>query len=236
MTGTGEGSPMTGTGEGSPMTGPGGASPVRGRRPRARRGLVVVAGLATLVLAACAAPAGPTGAARYRLAGSDGGRSDSTGDTLLEDLRARYPVLLRQVFDPDSRVDLDLRAVRRDLEHVPVDRRNFDALNAVAISYFELDQRARLDPGGPAYFDHSFRAAQLLAVPWHAYAEVAAPALRGAILDFFEDAGAGKKHHGSATAARLGPIIASLEAQEGDPGRRARIRALARSLEGAAPE
>jgi len=211
---------------------PGRASPMIG----GRRGLLTAAALTTLALAACAAPAGPTGVERYRLTGPDPGQDGSADGTLLEELRSRYPVLLRQVFDPDLRGDLDLRAVRRDLEHVPVDRRNFDALNAVAISYFELDQRARLDPGGPAYFDHSFRAAKLLAVPWRAYGAVAEPALRGAILDFFEDAGADGKRHGAATAARLGPIVTSLEAQEDDPGRRARIRSLARSLGSAAPE
>ena len=203
---------------------------------RARHCAAAWAGLAALALAACSGPAGPAGPERYRLTGSGEGWSVSAEDAVLEDLRPRYPVLLRQVFDPSLRGDFDLRAVRRDLEHVPVDRRNFDALNAVAIGYFELNQRAETHPGEPGYFDDSFRAAKLLAVPWRAYGEVADPALRDAIVDFFEDAGHGGKRNTASTAARLGPIVASLEAKEDDPVRRARIRDLARSLEAAPPE
>jgi len=203
---------------------------------RTRRGTAAWVALATLALSACAGPTGPAGPEQYRLTESGEGWSASADDEVLEDLRPRYPVLLRQVFDPNLRGDLDLRAVRRDLEHVPVDRRNFDALNAVAIGYFELNQRAETNPGEPGYFDDSFRAAKLLAVPWRAYGEVADPTLRDAIVDFFEDAGRGEKRHTAATAARLGPIVASLEAKEDDPVRRARIRELARSLASAPPE
>lgn len=206
----------------------------RHRLARGRHGLAVWAGLATwaaLVGAGCAGPTGPTGPDRYRLADA-GAHSESTkaDDAVLEDLRLRYPVLLHQAFEPADHGPLELRAVRRDLEHVPADRRNFDALNSVAIAYFELDRRAEADPGGPTYFDDSFRAAKLLAVPWRAYGEVADPGLRDAILDFFEDAASPERRH-SATATRLGPIMASLAEKEDDDGRRARIEALARSLE-----
>jgi len=193
--------------------------------------------LATAALAwlACATPTvGPAGPERYRLTGSGEGWSVAGEDAVLDDLRPRYPVLLRQVFDSDVRGDFDLRNVRRDLEHVPVDRRNYDALNAVAIAYFELNHRAQVDPGGPGYFDDSFRAAKLLGVPWKAYGLVAEPKLRDAILDFFEDAGSGEKLDTRSTAPRLARIVASLEAKEDDPERRERIRTLARSLQGPA--
>jgi hypothetical protein len=204
---------------------------------RARRRVAAWAWLTALVGAACAGPTGPTGPARYRLGDGDAGAvgHETADDAVLDDLRPRYPVLLHQVFEPADHGRLELRAVKRDLEHVPVDRRNFDALNAVAIAYFELDRRAEANPGGPGYFDDSFRAAKLLAVPWRAYGEVADPALRDAIIDFFEDAASGERRHTAATAARLGPIMASLEEKEDDPGRRARLRALAESLGGAQP-
>jgi len=189
------------------------------------------AALAALALAACATPGAAPGPARYRLAHSGEAWSVAGEDRVFEDLRPRYPILFEQVLDPSTRGDLDLRAVRRDIEHVPVDRRNFDALNTVAISYFELNHRAQIDPGGPGYFDDSFRAAKLLGVPWKAYGLVAEPALRNAILDFFEDAGSGEKLETATTAPRLARIVASLEPKETDPARRERIRSLARSLE-----
>ena len=196
---------------------------------------LALATLAALGLAACATPAAETGPARYRLAHSGDEWSVVGEDRVFEDLRPRYPILFRQVLDPSTRADLDIRGVRRDLEHVPVDRRNFDALNAVAISYFELNHRAQIDPGGPGYFDNSFRAAKLLGLPWKAYGLVADPALRDAILDFFEDAGSGEKLETANTAPRLARIVASLEAKESDPGRRERIRSLALALEAAPP-
>jgi hypothetical protein len=209
----------------------------RAARPRHRRvgPVATLAALIALAAAGCTAPAGPTGPGRYRLAHSGEGWTGSSEDAVLDDLRPRYPTLFRQVFDPSMRGDFDLRAVRRDLEHAPVDRRNFDALNAVAIAYFEVNHRAQINPGGPGYFDDSFRAAKLLAVPWRAYGEVADPALRDAIVDFFEDAASGEKLETAGTAARLGPIVASLEAKEDDPKRRVRIRALARRLQATSP-
>jgi hypothetical protein len=187
---------------------------------------------ALLLPVACATPVEDVGPGRYRLGESGEGWESVGEDAVLDDLRPRYPELFVKVLDPDARGDLDLRAVRRDLEHVPVDRRNYDALNAVAISYFEINHRAESDPGAPGYFDDSFRAAKLLAVPWKAYGLVPEPALRDAILDFFEDAGHGGKRNTASTAPRLAQIVASLEAKETDEGRRRRIRALAASLQG----
>jgi hypothetical protein len=192
---------------------------------------LTLATLLALAPLACRTTAGDPGPERYRLTGSGEGWSHSGEDAVLEDLRPRYPTLFRQIFETRTRGDLDTRAVRRDLEHVPVDRRNYDALNAVAIGYFELNHRAQINPGGPGYFDDSFRAAKLLGLPWKAYGLVAEPALRDAILDFFEDAGSGEKLDSASTAPRLAAIVASLEAKEDDAGRRERIRALARSLE-----
>jgi hypothetical protein len=111
-----------------------------------------------------------------------------------------------------------------------VDRRNFDALNSVAVAYFELNYRAEADRGGGSYLGASFRTAHLLAVPWRAYSEIEDPALRDAILDFFEDAGSGEKLGTASTTSRLASIVASLEQKEPDPARRERIQRLTASL------
>jgi hypothetical protein len=132
------------------------------------------------------------------------------------------------ILDPGSTRDPDLRPLRHDIERQPVDRFNYDALNAVAVGYFELNYRAGLQ--GPTYFADNFRAAKLLAVPWKAYGLTDDPGLRDAILDFFEDAGSGEKLGTAATAPRLARIVASLEAKESDPDRRARILRLADSV------
>jgi len=187
--------------------------------------------LAIFVLACAGAPGRGPEPARYRLTESGEQWSTSGEDRVLDDVQLRYPEFMRNVLDPRQRGDLDIRPLRRDLEHVPVDRRNFDALNAVAISYFELNHRAEAEPGGPGYFDHSFRAAKLLALPWKAYGLVPDPHLRDAILDFFEDAGSGEKLDTASTAPRLARIVASLEAKETDAGRRQRIRDLSQDLD-----
>jgi hypothetical protein len=182
---------------------------------------------------ACAAVRPADAPERYRLAESGEQWHVSGDDRVLEDVRVRYPEFMRKVLDPREHGELDIRPVRQDLEHVPVDRRNFDALNAVAISYFELNHRAEAEPGGPGYFDNSFQAAKLLALPWKAYGLVPDPELRDAILDFFEDAGSGEKLDSASTAPRLAGIVASLEAKETDDGRIARIRDLTHQLGGA---
>jgi hypothetical protein len=185
---------------------------------------------AALLLLACASPVAPD-PSRYRLAGS-GSHWDVVGDDrVFDDLRPRHPEFFAIILDPRRSHLPDVRALRDDLEREPVDRRNFDALNSVAIAYFESNYRAEAGRGeGLVYLALSQRSAQLLAVPWRAYGETDSAALRSAILDFFEDAGTGGKLGTAATAPRLEPIVASLAKKEADPARQARIRALAARL------
>jgi hypothetical protein len=190
---------------------------------------------ALLVLAFACATA-PPDPARYRLAHSGEHWDVVAGDRVLDDLRPRYPELFEVILDPSATHDPDLRAVRRDLERRPVDRRNYDALNAVAIAYFELNYRANASRDAPHYLADNLRAAQLLAIPWRAYGEVEEARLRDAILDFFEDAGSGEKLASAATAPRLARVVGSLERKELDPTRGARIRSLALRLAGDSAE
>ena len=67
---------------------------------------------------------------------------------MLDDLQPLYPEFFEVILDP-TRSDLpDVRPVRDDLERQPVTRRNFDALNSVAIAYFETNYRAEAGRGG----------------------------------------------------------------------------------------
>ncbi len=191
-----------------------------------------VAGLTALALLTACAQRGD--ALRYRLANS-GTHWDVVGrDRVLDDLRPRYPDYFEVVLDPGRSDEPPVRHLRDDLEHRPVDRRNFDALNALAIGYFELNHRSESsrDEAGLAFLTGGFRSAHLLAVPWRAYGEIEDPRLRDAILDFYEDAGTGTKLGASATAGRLVRIVGSLAAKEPDDGRRQRIEILTARLEG----
>jgi hypothetical protein len=192
------------------------------------RPLAAVLATAAVVSAACAKAPDPR---RYRLAHS-GAHWDVVGDDrVVEDLRPRYPEFFAVILDPERHDEAGLRKVRDDLEHEPTDRRNFDALNAVAIAYFEINYRAEADRGaGLGYLARSIQSARLLAVPWRAYSVTADPRLRDAILDFFEDAGSGEKLASSATAPRLVRIVASLERKEDDPDRLARIHSIADAI------
>jgi hypothetical protein len=188
-----------------------------------------VAALAGAALLSCAPPPDPL---RYRLTGS-GTHWDTVGrDRVVDDLRERYPEFFDVVLDPARSDEPPLRRLREDLEHDPVGRRNFDALNAVAVGYFELNYRgeASRGAGDVGFLSAGFRSAKLVALPWRAYGEVADPGLRDAILDFFEDAGTGGKLGAAATSGRLARIVASLAPKEADPARRARIEALAARL------
>jgi len=187
------------------------------------------AALTLVVLSvACAEPPDPMS---YRLAHSGDHWDVASGVRIVDDLRERYPEFFEVILDPGNTRDPDLRPLREDLEREPVDRRNYDALHAVAIGYFELNYRADANRGGATYLGDSFRAAKLVAVPWRAYSRLQDGALRDAILDFFEDAGSGEKLGTAATASRLGPIVASLAAKEtSDPERRQRIEGLAERL------
>ncbi len=180
-----------------------------------------------VAITALACDGGAPAAARYRLQNSGSHWDVSQGDRVFDDVHERYTAYFAVVLDPSDTREPDLRSLRADIEQRPVDRHNYDALNALAIGYFELNYRAESAPGGPTYFADSLRAAKLLAVPWRAYSEIEDGALRDAILDFFEDAGAGEKLGSGSTAPRLARIVASLEAKESDPARQQRIRRLA---------
>jgi hypothetical protein len=191
---------------------------------RAGAGVALVA--AALALA-CATRSDPWS---YRLAGGGDHWTGGADDPLLLSLSERYPEFFQVILDPSQTREPDLRPLRDDLEREPVDPRNYDALNAVAMGYFELNWRAAQSPGGSTYFADSFRAAKLLSLPWRAYGLVDDGHLRDAILDFFEDAASGEKPGTAATAPRLAGIVASLEAKEQHAGRRVRIQALAEEL------
>jgi hypothetical protein len=154
-------------------------------------------------------------------------------DRVFEDLQQRYPDFFDVVLDPARSDEPPDARLRRDLEHTPVDRRNFDALNAIAIAYFELNHRGEIARGSASlgFVSAGFRTAKLAAIPWRAYGEVQDPTLRDAILDFFEDAGTSSKLGAQATAGRLARIVADLGRKESDPARLARIESLARTLE-----
>jgi hypothetical protein len=185
--------------------------------------------LAVAALACAASPADPM---RYRLRDS-GTHWDIVGnDRVLEDLLPRYPKFFALVLDPTRTEDANLLELRDDLERMPSDRRNYDALNALAIAYFELNYRGEALRGrGVGFVSHGFRAAMLVAVPWRAYDLIEEPPLRDAILDFFEDASSGEKLGTRRTAPRLTRIVASLAPREDDPARRARIEALVDRLQ-----
>lgn len=185
-------------------------------------------GVVALVALACAAAPSPE---RYRLSDS-GTHWDVVGsDRVYEDLSPRYPEFFAVILDPSTTEVPDMRPIRDDLERTPVDRRNFDALNSLAVGYFETNYRAESSRGeGLSYLSLSQRSAKLLAVPWRAYGETDDPALRDAILDFFTDAARGEKLEAKATAPRLERIVSSLERKEDDPERLARMRKLAAEI------
>lgn len=207
-----------------------------GRRPRV--GIPAIAVLVALsigVSAACSLdrgrhPFAPPSPDRYRLAHSGTHWDESGRDRVVEDLLPRYPEFFAVILDPSDTREPDLRGIRDDLERADVDRRNFDALNAIAVGYFELNYRAQSDRGGSRYLSDSFRAAKLLAVPWRAYGEIGDPRVRDAILDFFEDAATGEKLSARETAGRIAPIVAALERKESDPERLRRIELLLRRI------
>lgn len=183
-----------------------------------------------LVDSACAAPPDPL---RYRLSNS-GEHWDVAGhDRVLDDLRPHYPDFFRVVLDPSRSDEADLLELRDDLERVPVDRRNYDALNAIAIAYFELNHRSEDSRNGQGleFLSAGMRAAKLVAVPWRAYGEIEDPRLRDAILDFFADVASGEKSATRRTRGRIVRVVSSLEPKEPDPTRRARIRAILLTLQ-----
>ncbi|MBW2274766.1 MAG: hypothetical protein JRG96_15975 [Deltaproteobacteria bacterium] len=176
-----------------------------------------------------------TDSERYRLAGSGAEWRSSGSDEILADLQPRYPDFFAVVLEPSRTQDLEILKIREDLEEGH-GRAPFDALNAVAVAYFELNSRAERgledETGGARYLVDSFRATKLLSIPWRAYADIEDPRLRDAILDFYEDIARGEKRDAGASALRITRTVASLEKKEADPARLARIRGLtARLLE-----
>lgn len=167
---------------------------------------------------------------RYRLANSGTHWDEAGQDRVVDDLLPRFPTFFAVILNPADSREPDLREIRDDLERNPATRRNFDALNAVAIGYFELNYRAQSGRGGARYLSDSLRATKLLAVPWRAYGEVTDPRVRDAILDFFEDAATGEKLSSRETAGRIEPIVAALVRKEPDPERRRRIEGLRRRI------
>jgi hypothetical protein len=192
--------------------------------------LLLAAGV--MLLLACASTPDAV-AMRYRLAES-GPHWDVVGeDRVLEDVQERYADFFEVVLDPARGDDPPILALRRDLEHLPVDRRNFDALNAVAIGYYELNFRGEQARASRSigFMTAGFRSAKLAALPWRAYPEIDDGPLRDAILDFYEDVGKSRKLGAHATASRLARIVASLERHEADPERLARIERISSQLE-----
>ncbi len=200
------------------------------------RSPAVAAALASVVLAGVLACDSTDDPMRYRLQGSGAEWTYAGGDLVLEDLRLRYADYFDVVLDPAADREADLLPLRDDLERQPVDRRNYDALNAIAIGYFELNSRAEEGRGSFGYLDDSFRVARLVAVPWRAYREIETSRLREAILDFFEDTASGEKRAASRTAARLASVVESLEKNETDPARLARIRGIVTRLAALRPD
>lgn len=182
----------------------------------------------TLVGACATLPQGPE---RYRLSDTGTYWDVANDDAVLQDLMPRYPEYFEMILDPSKQRLPRMVGLRDDLEREPVDRRNFDALNAIAIGYFELNHRAEAQRGdGMGYLWGSQRAAKLLAVPWRGYAETDDARLRSAILDFFEDAGTGDKLSAGGTSGRVGPIVESLARKESDPQRLERIHRIVEEI------
>ncbi len=167
----------------------------------------------------------------YRLVDSGAHWEIADGKLLLEDLKRRYRDYFELIFDPVTNRVPELKDLRADLEHRPTDRRNFDALNAIAIGFFEISYRAEAQKGsGLHYMGQSFRAARVASVLWRAYGEAGDDRLRDAIIDFFEDAAKGQKLGARTTARTLAQMVASIQRQEKDPVRAARLRRASQSL------
>jgi hypothetical protein len=170
---------------------------------------------------------------RYRLADSGTHWDVSGADRVLEDLQPRYPEFFAVVLDPAHSEEPNLLELRDDLEREPASRRNYDALNALAIGYFEINYRAGARRGEMAFISGGFRAAKIAAVPWRAYGELEEGRLRDAILDFFADAARGEKLGSAETRGRLTRVVESLARKEQDPARLDRIETIAAELRAA---
>ncbi len=165
---------------------------------------------------------GPVGKRSYPFLGIR--RVDSTATA--DEVRAAYPEVFRVVDDPSRTEDVDVRGLRRDLAHVPVDERNYRALRGVAIAFFGLHARAERDRGGGRYLTYSFQATKMVAIPWRLYDGIEDPDLRAAILDFYEDVMFGNKPGLERVRGRYTRMVSDLVSKETDGGLRARIETL----------
>jgi cellulose biosynthesis protein BcsQ len=202
------------------------ATPVAASATKPRDGVAAVIHLPVPVRGEPA----PNGQA-YRLVDSGSHWEIADGKLLLDDLKQRYRDYFELIFDPVTNRVPELKELRADLERHPTDRRNFDALNAIAIGFFEISYRAEAQKGsGLHYMGQSFRAARVASVLWRAYGETRDDRLRDAIIDFFEDAANGQKLGARTTARTLAQMVASIQRQEQDPVRAARLRRASQSL------
>lgn len=168
----------------------------------------------------------------YRLAGTGSGWEIAGTDRVFDDLAPRYPDFFDVVLEPGRSDDPPTGDLRDDMEKEPVDRSNYDALNSIAIGYFEMNHRGELarESGDVAFISAGFRAAKLVAVPWRAYMEIEDLALRTAIVEFFEDVATGEKRDTPRTMGRLAKIVESLTPKEPDPALRIRLELLTERL------
>jgi hypothetical protein len=143
-------------------------------------------------------------------------------------LSAKYPEFFAVLEARYGSEDPDVRVVRADLVREPTDASSYDALNAVAVVFFELHRRAERGRGGGAsgFLGASFLATKVMAVPWRSYGEVKDLRLRSSILDFYEDMLLGNKAGLRAARGRFTPTVESLLKWETDPTMRARIEGL----------
>lgn len=186
----------------------------------------VGAGLCCLVLAAChSSPQGsaaPGPGYRFR----DVHEPIETAEAAR--LSGKYLEFFEVLTAGYATEDADVRVVRADLVREPTDPSSYDALNAIAVVFFELHrhaERAR-GGGGSVFLRANFRATKVMAVAWRAYGEVDDPRLRSSILDFYEDMLLGDKPGLRAVRGRFTPTVESLLKWETEPELRARIEGL----------
>jgi hypothetical protein len=164
------------------------------------------------------------------------GLASVCGTEAAEEARAAYPVVFRVVDDPKRAEEVDTRELRRDLSHLPVDERNYRALRAIAVAFFELHARAEQHRGRGNYLGYSFEATKLLAIPWRLYGEIPDSSLRSAILDFYEDVLFGEKPGLGPVRGRYTRTVADLARKESEPDLLERIEDLVERAETLTPE
>jgi hypothetical protein len=189
--------------------------------------------LAILLLLGCATVnGGATEDDVYPLSGVRKVRDTSTA----RQARVDYPDVFAVVDDPSRTEEIDPRPLRDDLTRAPVEAKNYRALWAAAVAFFELHARAERNRGRPGYFAYSFQATKMVAIPWRPYGEISDPALRSAILAFYEDVLFGDKPGLAAVRGRYTKIVAALGEKETDPELQERIRGMLVRAEELSPQ